>query len=236
MKNRNEYKKGQVWISAVLYFLIATVIITIMLEAGLPLVDQMKDKSIFSQTKNQFIEINQQIKEVGAEGEGSKRIIPIQIKKGELSVDDEKIQWEMDTKAKILEPRSIINLGDLTISSNTDVTAEEIGSTYVIENSFIKATFTKYGSKSNLVAITSTNILQKIYNKKTETNTSGTFTFDYSGLTNMYGYTEISAKGSRLGEAIVTYYLYNSTNTTETQYAIKFTLLSKTDFLKVDAE
>ena len=231
-----EQKKGQIWISAVLYFLIATVIITIMLEAGMPLVDQMKDKSIFSQTKNQFIEISQQIRDISAEGEGSKRIIPIQIKKGELSVDNQKLQWEMDTKAKILEPRSVVKLGDLTISSDNDVSAEETGTTYTLENSLIKATLRKYGSKDNWVSISPSDILISLYDKKTETQTTGTFTINTPFLTNMYGYSEISAKGDNLGDAEVTYYVCNSTNTTATQNAIKFTLLSKTDFLKVDLE
>ncbi len=72
-------KKGDVWVSAVLYIALGMVIITIVLAAGLPLVTKMKDKNTVAQTKRVMLSIDDNLKEVATEGPGSRRVIPLEI-------------------------------------------------------------------------------------------------------------------------------------------------------------
>ena len=57
-------KKGDVWISAILYFGIGIVIITILLTAGLPVINKLRDKNIIIQTKQVMHTMDDNIREV----------------------------------------------------------------------------------------------------------------------------------------------------------------------------
>jgi len=103
-------KKGSLWISAVLYIALGVVVITLILSAGIPLINKMKDQNIFSQTKKLMFVIDENIKEVTNEGPGSKRFLsPLEISEGELIIDDEtnNITWKMITTNRLFEPNSL---------------------------------------------------------------------------------------------------------------------------------
>ena len=103
-------KKGVIWISAVIYIALGIVAITLILAAGLPLINSLKDKNTYSQTKDILIHIDQNIEEINTEGPGSRRFIDtIVIKGGKLDMiieEQEKlktIRWTMTTPAVIVE-------------------------------------------------------------------------------------------------------------------------------------
>src|SRR3989338_5456720 len=103
-------KKGVIWISAVIYIALGIVAITLILAAGLPLINSLKDKNTYSQTKDILIHIDQNIEEISTEGPGSRRFIDtIVIKGGKLDMiieEQEKlktIRWTMTTPAVIVE-------------------------------------------------------------------------------------------------------------------------------------
>ncbi len=101
-------KRGFVWISAVLYIALGIVAISLVMTAGLPLINKMKDRNTILQTKELMHTIDKNIQQVRSEGVGSRRFLePVIIKGGKLFIDDskdeEKIWWEMKTKAKIME-------------------------------------------------------------------------------------------------------------------------------------
>ena len=121
----NQGKKAQIWVSAVLYILITTIVLVIVIELGTPMLENMKDKSIFTRTKDNFVAIDKNIKDISEEGFGSQRTIPLEIQKGKIDVTDNLIKWEMETNADIIEPGSSIASGNLVISSNSDVSAKE---------------------------------------------------------------------------------------------------------------
>lgn len=100
-------KKGDVWISAVLYMALGVIVLTIVLAAGVPMIQKMKDKNSFAQAKTVFYTVNDNMKEVINEGPGSRRFMsPFEIKTGEFNVNEENNQiiWSMKTQAKMMEP------------------------------------------------------------------------------------------------------------------------------------
>lgn len=106
-------KKGDVWVSAVLYIALGMVLITLILSAGLPLIEKMRDKNTIIQTKNLLFNLNSNIESVANEGVGSKRYIsPVVISSGALSIDSTNylIRWKMTTKNLMMQP----NTADLT--------------------------------------------------------------------------------------------------------------------------
>lgn len=101
------HKKGDVWISAVLYMALGVIVLTIVLAAGVPMIQKMKDKNSFSQAKTVFYTVNENMKNVINEGPGSRRFMsPFEIKTGEFDIDttNSQIIWKMKTKAKMMEP------------------------------------------------------------------------------------------------------------------------------------
>lgn len=100
-------KKGDIWISAVLYMALGVIVLTIVLAAGVPMLQKMKDKNAYAQAKTVFYTVNENMKDVINEGPGSRRYMsPFEIKSGEFNVDttNSQISWSMKTKAKMMEP------------------------------------------------------------------------------------------------------------------------------------
>jgi len=121
-------KKGDVWVSAVLYIALGMVIITIVLAAGLPLVTKMKDKNTVTQTKRVMLSIDDNLKEVATEGPGSRRVIsPLEIGSGELKVntDEDYIEWMMKTKNKMMEPGINFEEGALNLRLQETIIEDE---------------------------------------------------------------------------------------------------------------
>ncbi|MBI4154115.1 hypothetical protein HY501_02165 [Candidatus Woesearchaeota archaeon] len=107
-------KRGQVWISVVMYMALGVVALTLILSAGVPLIQKLKDKNTVTQTKNLFLTIDENIRAVVNEGPGAKRFLsPFEIRTGEFYVDSStsRILWNMTTTAKMLEPDVPLNEG-----------------------------------------------------------------------------------------------------------------------------
>ncbi|MEM4337121.1 MAG: hypothetical protein QXG86_03900, partial [Candidatus Woesearchaeota archaeon] len=226
-------KKGALWISAVLYILITALIMVIVLEALTPVVENLKDKSTFIRMRDTFLGLNQYIKEVSIEGQGSQRVVPIEIQKGELSVKNNQIKWDMPTDASILEPRSSVELGNLIIVANGDVDAYEDNGTFVLTNTNTFFRFNKFGSPSNFSNFTSNRIInQTAYKKGTSLiNISTDFDFYITEEDkNFFGYSILPKQGSGLGEAKVIVHVNSSAH----EYDLVFILESNADYLIVE--
>ena len=117
-------KRGDTWISSVLYILLGLIVLSILLASFLPLIDKMKDKNTFIQTKVLMSSLDDTIKET-LEGVGSQREFFLDIQKGEFQIDSDKeeIRWKLFTKSKLLEPRqdekNVFKEGDLTVFADT---------------------------------------------------------------------------------------------------------------------
>ena len=224
-------KKSQIWISAVLYVLIISVIMVIVLEAGVPIMNNLRDKSVFVQTRDNFVSLDRQIREIGSAGPGSQRIVPIEIKKGELSLANSQMEWKMDTKASIIQPRTSVVLGNLRLGSDSDVNAYSNSTDLVLENFYTKAVFSRIGNETNFGTVNSTSILRNMENLKTDASTSGEFSFLIDDVSvSSDGYSKISEPGYNLGSATV---IFHMNMTGGAVHDLSFTLDSRSDYLKV---
>ena len=110
-------KRGDIWVSAVLYIALGMIVITIILGAGLPLINKMRDRNTVLQTKTVMYSIDDNIKEVASEGPGSKRFLsPINIEGGNLNINETEITWSMKTGNKLMEPNIEFEEGALILS------------------------------------------------------------------------------------------------------------------------
>ncbi len=109
--------KGDVWVSAILYFGLGIILLTIILSAGTPVINRLRDKNIVIQTKEVMHVLDGNIREVAREGPGSQRPVTVDIRKGEFKVDEatDRVEWTYRTKALLSEPCSpLANAPDTT--------------------------------------------------------------------------------------------------------------------------
>ena len=227
-------KKGAVWVSAVIYVMIAVVVMVIVLEAGLPLIEGLTERNAFNKIRDTLVSVDKQIQQVASEGQGSQRVIPLEIFDGELKIQDEKLRWKLETDSKLVEPNSRVELGNLIISSDVDVTAATEDSFFVIQNSRIKVNFSNVGSASSFQTINTSAIVNSITFKETGEASSGTFTFfvNDSDSQNGNGYTILEKTGSGLTSASVRAHI----NNTAMSYDIVLAVDSKADFFRASIE
>ncbi|MFC1723309.1 hypothetical protein ACFL0V_04170 [Nanoarchaeota archaeon] len=228
--------KGQIWVSAILYILIITVVMVIVLNAGIPILENLQDKTVFTRQKNSFLSLNQQIKDISEEGVGSQRVIPIEIEKGNLELKEGALKWDLLTDAKILESGHQIDLGNLYVSSNADVTAREYASNYTLENTFLRATFHKCEDRWTCTFNESGMLMDLVFKDPdtgVETAAGGQFNIDFGGATSWSdaGFSRLEDEGVSMGASSVVYYVNNTNSTVYS--VVEFTMESYRDFINV---
>jgi hypothetical protein len=233
--------KAQIWISAILYILVITVVMVVVLNAGVPIMKDLQDKTVFTRSKNTFLALNQQINDISEEGVGSQRVIPIEIEKGSLELKDGSLKWDLLTNAKILESGQQIELGNLFISSNADVSARNNANNYTLANTYLSVAFNKCEDRTACAFNESGMMMvgQPVFrNPETGVSTAagggiGQFKFDFGGAStwNYTGFSVLEDEGSSLGAARVLYYINNTNSSYYT--VIEFTLESNRDFMQV---
>jgi hypothetical protein len=228
--------KAQIWVSAILYILIITVVMVLVLNAGVPVLQDLQDKTVFTRSKNTFLSLNQHINDISEEGIGSQRVVPIEIEKGFLELRDGSLKWDLRTDAKILESGQQIELGNLYISSNADVSSIGHSSNYTLENTYLRATFHKC-EDSETCTFNETGMLDQLVFKNPETGVETAAANDFevyfgpSNSWNSSGFSVLEDEGSSLGAARVLYYI---NNTNASYYSVvEFSLESNRDFMQV---
>ena len=235
-----KHKKSQIWISAVLYILIAAIAMVIILQAGIPLLNKMRDRTTFERSKGVLSNIDQKIIEVAAEGQGSQRVVPVDIREGNIIVDEtnNKLKWELETKSEVIEPRTSLQLGNLKIYSNIEVDTAETATVYTISNSRVKFVIKKVPVGTTTMNVNQ--LIQKIYylNPPDETEVIGAFTFsicDPPALTGK-GYTEMIPAGdyNHIGSVKIIAHMLDSDTLGPcgNNYDLELILDSQADFLK----
>ncbi len=229
-------KKSQIWVSAVLYTMVAAISIAFILQAGLPLIEGMRDRSIFNNMKNQMLVLDQHIEQVASEGRGSQRYVPFEVSQGTMLMDEDGLRWEMSSGTRIVEPRSSYKVGNLVISANSDVTASEFEDNYVLENSLIKLSLLKAGTKNEPVAINTSDIIQSVTVKETGNTTEPDLSFGISGdpaSQEGQGYTTLTRRGSRLGSSShVTHLEIYKDGLLDYSYELHIILDGEADFIR----
>ena len=228
-------KKGEIWVSAVMYVLVGVIVLTIVIEAGIPFIMGLQERSSVNRARSSFSSLDQQIQAVAREGQGSQRVMPLEVSEGTIRVEDDKLRWKIETKSKVLEPRTRVELGNLVIASDVDVSAADYSGFHVLQNSRILVNFTRFGSSSNFSAINTSSLINYIEFKDTGSRTSGVFTFfiNQNATTTVgTGFTELQRAGSGLASATLRTFV----NASKYDYDLLLALDSKADFLRATIE
>ncbi len=112
-------KKGDTWISAVLYIALGTIIVAMLLAAGIPVINKIRDRNIILETKDVMFGINNAVRTVIREGPGSQRSFTISIERGSLIISDagDSINWTMESKTIFSEIGLPIRDGDILMTT-----------------------------------------------------------------------------------------------------------------------
>ncbi len=232
-------KKAQVWVSAIIYTLVAILALVLILNTGIPVLTEMKDRATFEKTKDIMQDLDSQITEIANQGIGSQATVSFDIKEGEIKFQNNQLVWEIETKSEIISPRSSTKSGNLIIASNANVRTIETDDFFIMESYIENDTFrfaaNKKGSKDNHVAFNVSQIVQNIsYNGN---NMNGDFVFslnDEQSSKNGTGYIEMvpSGNNTNLGSARIIAHM----DTEFAYYDLVFTLGSYADFVTVNVK
>ncbi len=226
-------KKGDIWISTILYVLIAVAVVVMVLQAGIPLFNKLKEKAVFTKGEDTMQLLNQHVEDVASEGPGSQRVVPVQFDEGIFYANPSRVMWELKTTSKLLEPRTKIEQGNLIISSNINVNARDAGGSLIIENPVILLNISKAGNEANWSAINTNTLINYIEFKSTNARLSGTFKFlignDQTSAVGA-GYSKLLQAGTRLSSGGVLVHV----NSTNYEYDFEIVLESDADFLKTN--
>ncbi|HLD10738.1 MAG TPA: hypothetical protein VJB89_01540 [Candidatus Nanoarchaeia archaeon] len=109
-------KKGDsTWISAVLYFGIGIIIISILLAAGTPVVNRIRDKNTILQTKETMSNLDDNIREAIRGGPGAQRVVNLDLSGGEFNIDpfNDLVYWKYDSKVLLGDVCDQLDSGDI---------------------------------------------------------------------------------------------------------------------------
>jgi hypothetical protein len=233
-------KKGDIWISAILYVVIIVVAIALILNAGTPIINQMKDKITFTKARDTMLNLDKHIEDIASEGQGSQRIVPIEIEKGKLKVKNNEIIWEIETDSKIISSRTKVDMGNMYIVSNANVQAKTYSDSYILQTELgatdstlgdmFLINISSFGDENNWEPINTQNLINYIVYKNNTIN--GNFSFEINDnytSTYGYGYTKLvpSGNSSNIGRAKVIAHI----NSTYAEYDLEIILESYADFI-----
>ena len=238
MKSKQKsQKKAQVWVSAIIYTLVAILALVLILNTGIPILTELKDRAVFEKVKEIMLDMDEHITEIASQGIGSQSSVSFEVKDGEISFDNNQMIWEIETKSEIISPRTRTKIGNLIIASNANVRTIETSNHFIMESYILNDTFrfavNKLGSSGSLVSYNVSDVVANIsYNGD---NMDGDFKFSLNDEpTSMNGtrYIEMipSGNNSNLGSARIIAHM----NSEFANYDLVFTLGSFADFVTVN--
>ncbi|MFC1698170.1 hypothetical protein ACFL1H_07550 [Nanoarchaeota archaeon] len=226
-------KRGQIYVSAILFIAIMIVIIAIVINFSGGIVEDNKLKVEYVNSKNAMLNLDNVVQDVAQQGVGSQKEFLFEMEQAKLYVEDGSLVWELESDEPIIASGVQLNLGNVRVASSADVTASQDNNFIVLENDYILVNFTRIGSSGSPVAIDTANIIN--YVEFDGQKTPGSFKFiaadDVSTQTGT-GYTELLDEGSNLGYSRVRA-VVNSANL---DYEIIFMLEGQSDYLNVEVE
>ena len=157
MRNRLN-KKGDIWVSTVIYIALSIVVLTIVLLAALPLIQKLKYRNVTVQTKNILFQMDKNIREVVSSGPGATRVLsPVIIDAGVLNFDTagSTIKWTLKTSDAFAEPGILKQEGSVYTIVN-----ERIVGGAVIEGEYEISQYLTYNVTPNVQMIFSQNSLR----------------------------------------------------------------------------
>ncbi|MBR9675542.1 hypothetical protein GOV05_00880 [Candidatus Woesearchaeota archaeon] len=248
MLGTNKSRKAQIWVSAVIYILIISTSLILVLKVGMPIIDRIKDKGVFEKTKNTMAYLDEQITYVANEGEGSQRIVSVDIPSGNLFVENNQVVWEFDTDTQVLDERSSQEVGNLKIISNANVHTYDYGDRFVLSTLvdykdtipvYFNVTIRKIGSEEAWAGINASDLITSINYDGVSPPGSFNLYFgnDPSTATGVgYTYMTPSSNNTNVGQASVTAHISSVLGVTPLEYDLIITLNSYADFLVLETK
>ncbi len=222
-------------LSGVLFIAIVNIAVIIVTQTGMPAIEKMQDAAAIDQAKDTLTTLDKVIREVAAEGKSSTRVVPIQLKKGTLTVDNEsdKIYYMIETEAEVISPRTKVNIGNLYFASNANVIVKDNGTHFIMENEHEKIAFHKLGNTTSFVSINASTVMDYMYLKDTGTYLPASLSVivDNDPLQEAgNGYTRAETIGTGLMRGRIIAHVNQSVS----DYDIYFTLEGGADFMQVE--
>lgn len=247
-----ESRRGvSVLVSAVIYTAIIVGGIALVLAAGLPVIENMRDSAAVDQAQNFLSELDGVIQEVAAEGEGSARTVSLSFSRGEYVVDAEEneIRYELTTGADIIDPHSTQQVGNLLLTSEADAelfeTSVDGTGCYMMESEYVQACIRNI-SEDNPESLNVSDLLVYLHNKDIDTNwtapttPTGNLSVTVAGDSDTDSgsiWTEPVRTGRHLGIAeVVAHVEVDSGSLSGLNYRIRYRLWSGADFLSLQVE
>ncbi len=202
--------------------------LALVLSAGLPVLDMSMKSAEFNDAVEAMKTIDNYLKEVSSEGEGSERVLKI-TSPGEFVAEPEDDSIQFAIEAAIIDYFSRKKEGNLLYIAGSDVNCYDNGN-LTMENTFIRAVFQKVARNSTDSLDTSNNILlieEKNGNTLIYISNSSIMIDDSHAVGT--GYSEILKGGYNRPQCRVHFFV-NST----VSYDIFYTLYSGADFIVVD--
>lgn len=225
-------------ITAVMLLGVTVVSTGVVLEVTGPAIDNIQDDSAVDRSVSFLNYVDQQVREVASEGEGSTRTVQVDLDRGEFQVNgsDDTFGYSLETGSASISPQSQTNIGAVRLASNADVRVEEDTRNgqdcFMMENQQVEACIKKVGSESNLQTIDSSELIT-YYNVKE----SGEMNLDFEVELNEdpqssegQGYTYADELGTNQPYGTV-WSVIDANNNME--YRISFRLYSGADFLSI---
>jgi len=225
-------------ISAIVFLAITISIIGLIYTTGVPIINSMQEAAAVEGMKSSFVELDKIIQRVASEGNGSRRVVDMEIDVGRIAVDssEDSVVWGLETENSIISARSSQNLGNLVFGSNLETSVTESSysgsDVYMIENEHLTVYVKDIGSPS----YSTDDIIMGIYLK----DSSEWAPLDYISISldgeassnTGTGYTIPRLIGPNQPYGEVKAYMYSS----YADYIITITLETGADFITIEGE
>jgi len=218
-------------VSTIIITALVIVAIGMVLNIGNPIISKSQTSAQIQEAEEIMKHLDNYIKEIASEGNGSSRIFSFTASGGSFMADarEDSIQFKINGP-RTMEYLSRKKHGDLYTISGNDVDCSTTSNSLIMSNSRLNITFQRKGSSSNWVAInTSQNILnitqRDLGITVNFTNTSVMINGD-STTSNGTGYSEILRTGDNRPFCIAHFHINSSV-----EYDIYYTLFAGADFL-----
>ena len=218
-------------VSTIIITALVIVAIGIVLNIGNPIISKSQTSAQIQEAEEIMKHLDNYIKEIASEGNGSSRIFSFTASGGSFVADarEDSIQFKINGP-RTMEYLSRKKRGDLYTISGNDVDCSATANNLIMSNSRLNITFQKKGSSSGWVAInTSQNILnitQRDLGITVNFTNTSIMINDDSTTSNGTGYSEILRTGDNRPFCIAHFHINSSV-----EYDIYYTLFAGADFL-----
>lgn len=225
-------------VTAVMLLGVTVVSTGVVLEVTGPAIDNIQDDSAIDRSVSFLNFVDQRVREVASEGEGSTRTVQLDLDRGEFNVNssEDTFGYLIQTDSASISPQSQTTIGAVQLASNarTKVTEKTMNGEecYMMENDKVEVCIKKVGSESNLQSINSSELIT-YYSVKGSGEMNLDFNVELNGdpqSSHGQGYTYTEQLGSNQPYGTV-WSVINAEN--NMNYRISFRLYSGADFVSI---